>query len=86
MAQNEIGQLKIRYVNGEEHLYEYVRVAAESPTIGKLMQELLQARVLVLELDESTLFVPFDNVLSIEVAPPPVKIPSIAVKKVHQIK
>lgn len=86
MAEKAVGQLKIKYVNGDEQLFEYVRADPTDPTIGKLMQEGLQARLLILNLEDSTLFVPFDNIQSFEVSPQPVKIPAIAVKHARKLK
>lgn len=86
MDEKSVGQLKINYVNGSDQLFEYERADLNDPTVGKLMQECIQSRMLVLNLEESTLFVPFDNVQSIEVSPPPVKIPAIAVRKARKIK
>lgn len=86
MKEESIGQMKIRYANGEEQLFEYVRADPSDPSVGKLMNDMFQARMLVLNLEESTLFVPFDNIQSIEVSPQPVKIPSIAVKEARKLR
>lgn len=86
MAEKNMGQLKIRYANGEEHIYEYERADPANPVVGKLIQEGLQARLLILNMEEGTIFIPFENVLSFEVSPPPVKILAIAIKHASRIK
>jgi len=86
MEEKTLGQLKIRFANGEEHIYEYERADPSNPVVGKLIQEGLQSRLLILNLEEGTLFIPFENIVSFEVSPQPVKIPAIAIKKAHRIK
>lgn len=86
MKEKSVGQMKIKFVNGEEQLFEYVRADPADPTVGKLMHEMMQTRLLILNLEESTLFVPFDNIQSVEVSPQPSKIPSIAVKEARKLR
>jgi len=44
--------------------------------IVKKLQDALEAKFLMIELENKLQAIPFSNVLSIEVSPPPVKLPA----------
>lgn len=84
MGNGAIGYITIRFVNGTEQKFEYRRVE-DRHNIATMLQGLLNANQLLLELQGSLLVIPFQNILSIEVSPPPAKLPLNTVKQVRLV-
>ncbi len=82
MNEDKKGYLTIRYVNGTKQKFEYIR-QGDTANIASNIREVLNANQLLLELGDRVLIVPFQNVQSIELSPPPVKLPPIAIKNVR---
>ena len=79
------GILTVRYVNGNEEKFEYTRME-DTLNIASQVQEFLKGNQILLELEDRFLIIPLQNVQSIEVSPPPAKLPSNALKNVRLIK
>jgi hypothetical protein len=82
MGNGAVGYITIRFVNGTEQKFEYRRVE-DRHNIGTMLQGLLNANQLLLELQGSLLVIPSQNILSIEITPPPAKLPPNTVKQVR---
>ena len=76
--------LTIRYTNGNEQKFELDR-EEDTLNIASRIQEVLNANQLLLDLGESVLIVPYQNIQSIEVSPPPPHLPSNAIRNVRLI-
>lgn len=87
MSDENRGIMTIRYVNGTEQKFEYVRFKNESDILSgaSRIQDMLKANQILLELEDRFLIIPLQNVLSIEISPPPVKFPKNTVKDVRLI-
>jgi hypothetical protein len=88
MADVSRGFLKIRYNDGRTQRFEYERAGEAMSNVAKLIQEGLQLGVLLLQLPDPDrlLAVPFTSIHSIEVVPPPPKLPSLVIKVVSEIE
>ncbi len=76
------GTLTIRYINGTEQRFEYPRLEETYNIVGR-MQEILKSNQALLELGDSLLIIPFQNIQSIEISPPPDKLPTNALRNVR---
>ncbi len=87
MSDENRGIMTIRYVNGTEQKYEYARFKDDSDILSAAsrIQDMLKANQILLELEDRFLIIPLQNVLSIEISPPPVKFPKNTVKDVRLI-
>lgn len=87
MSDENRGIMTIRYVNGTEQKFEYARLKDDSDILSAAsrIQDMLKANQILLELENRFLIIPLQNVLSIEVSPPPVKVPQNTVKNVRLI-
>jgi len=79
------GILTIRYVNGNEEKFEYTPME-DTLNIASQVQEFLKGNQILLELEDRFLIIPLQNIQSIEVSPPPGKLPSNVLKNVRVIK
>ena len=77
--------LTIRFVNGSEQKFEFIR-PEESASIAQRIQDALSANQLLLELEDSLLVVPFQNILTVEVSPPPPKVRGNVLRNVRLVE
>jgi hypothetical protein len=87
MSDENRGIMTIRYVNGTEQKFEYARFKddSSSSSTASRIQDMLKTNQILLELEGRFLIIPLQNVLSIEVSPPPVKVPQNTLKDVRLI-
>jgi hypothetical protein len=78
------GTLIVRYINGEEQRFEYPR-EDDTLNIASRIQDALNANQLLIELEDSVMVIPFQNVQSIKISPSPPKLPPIALKNVRLV-
>ncbi|MCC7515757.1 MAG: hypothetical protein IT470_00285 [Pseudomonadales bacterium] len=78
MTANELRYLKVRFTNGEQRSFAFAPVEGAQPsTVYSRLEKLMQNRCLILQEKDSTIFLPFENIESIEVCPSPnVQIPT----------
>ena len=86
MSRSSIGQLKIKYVNGEEQIFECELEDTSDPSVEMRVKECIQTRILTLALGEGMIFVPLDNVQSIQVSPQQIELPAITIQKARIMK
>jgi len=88
MADVKTGFLKIRYTDGRSQRLEYERAGETMANVAKVIQEGLQLGVLMLQLPDPDrlLAIPFTSIQSIEVVPPPTKLPSLVIKVVNEME
>ena len=86
MSEGTVRHLKIRFMDGTEQNLEYSPVEGrEKHSLGGLMKETLNAKHLILELQESVMIIPFQNIKSIEITPGPEVLPEYAVRNVRMV-
>ena len=72
----------IRYVDGNENRIAFRRPEDASNVTARI-EEILQSGVLILELEDRMMVVPFHHIKSLEVSPKPDKLPHYALRDVH---
>lgn len=85
MTDTEKGVLTIRYVNGTIEKYEYGVFHEPGPSIGKYIEEALTRGYGFLRLENSTVLILQNNVLSIEISPSPSQLPGFVLEGVKRI-
>ena len=75
--------LIIRYMDGTEQLYIFPPQESDPFTAGERIQEMLSARHLMLEVEGKLVIIPFQSVKTIEVSPPPDKLPAGVIRNVE---
>jgi len=82
------GVLTVMYVNGKVQKFEYERVQKEEEkmSIVARMQEMLKSQTLMLDLGDRFIVIPLQNVLSIEISPPPHKMPLNTIKVIKVLQ
>ena len=81
MNEEVIVRMTIKFINGNEEHYEFPRQIVDEVIIGKKIQEALDAKHLIIDLKTKVQVIPIHNILSIEITPPPLKLPPNAVKE-----
>ena len=84
MNESTKGILTVRYMNRTEQKSEYTRTE-DVLNVASRIQELLKGNQLLLELEDRFLIIPLSNTQSIEVSPPPVKLPPNTLRNVRLI-
>lgn len=79
------GTLTIRYNNGNVQKFEYARMEDASSAASRI-QEVLKGNQVLLELEDRFMIIPMQNIQSIEVSPPPEKLPPSAIRNVRLVK
>jgi hypothetical protein len=82
------GFLKIQYVDGRTQRFEYERAGERMANVAKVIQEGLALGILMLQLPDPDrlLAIPFTSILSIEVVPPPPRMPMFVTKVVNELE
>lgn len=73
-------RMKVKFVDGSEENYTFPRQSTDEFQVAKYMKEALGAQFVCVELEEKLQLLPVNNILSIEVTPPPVKLPSHTIR------
>ena len=85
MAETLIGILKINYVDGKSQKFEHVRETDTSMLLSRL-QDAIKQTMLFIKLEKKLLAIPFCNIKSIEVSPPPSKLPNTTIVATRQFE
>lgn len=68
----ELRYLKVRFTNGQERSFAFVPLeGGQSATVYSRLEKLMQNRCLILQEKDHVVFLPFENIESIEVHPSP---------------
>ena len=81
MSDKVIVRMTVKFTNGSEENYEFPRQIVDESIIVKKIQEALEAKHLIIDLKGKVQIFPIHNILSIEITPPPVKLPPNAIKE-----
>lgn len=75
-------RMTVKFVNGTEEHYTFPRQVTEEDAhlMMNKVQEALDAKHLIIDLGSKVQIFPMNNILQIEVSPPPVKLPSNCIK------
>lgn len=82
MSDDATVRMTVKFVNGTEENYTFPRQVTEEDThlMMKKVQEALDAKHLVIDLGSKVQILPVNNILQIEVSPPPDKLPAICIR------
>jgi hypothetical protein len=81
MAKRDMGILLIRFMDGAEERFEYARHPQDDVNLVARIEEALDARHLIIEVEGKLIVYPFHSIKAIEVSPVPEKLPRIVMKK-----
>lgn len=77
----------VKHVNGKVWKFEYERVQKEEEKMSNIARiEMLKSKIHMLDLGDRLIVIPLQNVLSLEVSPPPHKISLIAIKAIKVLQ
>jgi len=76
MSDEVIVRMTIKFINSSEENYQFSRQKVDESTITKKIQEALESKYLIIDLKNKVQVIPIHNILSIEITPPPLKLPS----------
>ena len=79
MFEENAGMLTVHYTDGTEQRFEYTR-AKEDVNLAAVIQEALKSNQLVIELQDRMLVIPMQSIKTIEVSPPPSKLPRFVIR------
>ena len=83
MVDEAVRTLIIRYTDGTEQIFTFPNQEADPFTLGERVQEMLNARHLLLEVEGRLVVIPYQNVKAIEISPPPEKLPPNVIRNVE---
>ena len=85
MSEEIIVLMKVKFIDGSEENYEFPRQVVDEAVIAQKIQDALGSKQLVIDLKSKVLIIPIHNILSIELTPPPLKLPPNAIKEANLI-
>ncbi|MGB3513288.1 MAG: hypothetical protein WBA93_29555 [Microcoleaceae cyanobacterium] len=78
--------LTVRYISGVEQKFEFTpEVQSNLTKLASYLQKLLNSRELMIELEDRLLIIPFQNIESLEISPPPPKMPDVTFRNARLI-
>ena len=83
MVDEAVRTLIIRYTDGTEQIFTFPNQAADPFTLAERVQETLNARHLLLEVEGRLVVIPYENVKALEISPPPEKLPPNVIRSVE---
>ena len=77
MSNGEKVRMTVKFVDGTQERYSFERQVTDEDALVmmKKIQDALDAKHLIVDLDSKLQLFPMSNILSIELEPPPVKLP-----------
>jgi hypothetical protein len=77
MSEDVIVEMKVKFMNGTEEHYTFPRQMTEedASVMMNKIHEALDAQHLIIDLGSKIQIMPVNNILQIELTPPPVKLP-----------
>ncbi len=85
MNEEVIVRMTVKLVNGSEENYEFPRQIVDESLLAKKIQDALEAQHLIIDLESKVQIIPIHNILSIEVTPPPKKLPPYTIKEARLV-
>ena len=85
MNEEVIVRMTVKLVNGSEENYEFQRQIIDESLLAKKIQDALEAKHLIIDLESKVQIIPIHNILSIEVTPPPKKLPPYTIKEARLV-
>ena len=74
-------RMTVKFINGSEEKYEFERQMVDESIIAKKIQDALASNHLIIDLKSKVQVIPIHNILSIEITPPPPKLPQTAIRE-----
>jgi hypothetical protein len=81
MAKRDMGILLIRFMDGAEERFEYPRLPQDDVSLAARIEEALDAKHLLIEVEGKLIVYPFHSIKAVEISPAPEKLPRIVMKK-----
>lgn len=81
MSEEVIVRMTVKFINGSEENYEFLRQFTDEFNVAKNIQEALEAKHLIIDLQTKVQIIPIHNIQSIEISPPPLKLPPNTIKE-----
>ncbi|NET40699.1 hypothetical protein [Okeania sp. SIO2B3] len=73
--------LTVKYTNGIEQSFEFFpELEKNMPNLASYLQKVMSSRELIIELEDRLLVIPIQNIQTIEISPPPPKLPEITLR------
>ena len=79
-------QMIIRLVDGNVHRLRFTPADDDEVQLAGRIEKALQTQDLVVELGDRLLVIPMHSILTIEVTPPPPKLPAVAIRNAQFVE
>ena len=79
MSEEDKVRLTVKFINGSQENYEFPNQIVDESFIASKIQEALESKHLIIDLKSKVQIMPIHNILSIEITPPPMKLPPNAI-------
>ena len=85
MSDEVIVRMTVKYIDGSQENYEFPRQIIDESLLAQKIQDALDAKHLIIDLESKVQITPIHNILSIEITPPPLKLPPNAIKEARLV-
>ena len=85
MAERRKAKMIVRYVDGQSNTIVFSQPVGDL-NATKRIEEAMEAKCLILEMADRVLLIPIHQIKSIEVSPPPDKLPTYAIRGVSIVE
>lgn len=85
MSDEVIVRMTVKFIDGSQENYEFPRQIIDESLLAQKIQDALDAKHLIIDLESKVQITPIHNILSIEITPPPLKLPPNAIKEARLV-
>ena len=85
MSDEVIVRMTVKFIDGSQENYEFPRQIIDESLLAQKIQDALDAKHLIIDLESKVQITPIHNILSIEITPPPMKLPPNAIKEARLV-
>lgn len=82
MSESRNARLIVRYVDGQQNKILFSQ-PTDATNAMKRIEEAIKAQMLILEMEDRVLMIPFHQIKNLEVSPPPKTLPQYTLKGVR---
>ena len=77
--------MTVKFIDSSHENYEFPRQIIDESLLAQKIQEALDAKYLIIDLESKIQNTPIHNILSIEITPPPLKLPQNVFKEARLV-
>jgi len=80
MSEENLRYVHVKMVNGQSYRFSMPPLVDDPSLLSDRIEQIIQRRILMVQVENRVLSIPFENIESFEVSPSPERLPSFIIK------